>query len=134
MKDYPTFVTAPVHDGRPDLSPAQRKLIADAFRKREGQDVRITISQRTKERSYKQNNLLWKIYGYISDVSGDTSEDIHEACKQEFLGRRFISIGGKEVEIAKSTKTLTTAEFTKYLDRVIQLAVGFYGITLPYEE
>jgi hypothetical protein len=92
-----------------------------------------TCHRSLKDRTSGQNKFLWEIYGYISKVSGDTTEDIHEACKQEFLGRHFVYLGGKELEVAKSTKKLSTKEFSEYLERVIQLATGFYNVSLPYK-
>lgn len=87
--------------------------------------------EREKPRSIPQNKRLWKLYEFIADETGHTREEIHAACKEQFLGREFITIGKNEIQIPKSTTRLNTVEMTNYQVRVEQLAAEL-NIVLPF--
>lgn len=134
MKDYPTIIVAPVREGRPIFSPAQRKRIDAAFRRREGDDVRIEIRQRVKARSNNQNRYMWGVvYEIIASDTGHTPEEIHEYCKAKFLPRIFFAPkkGIEELELTKSTTTLSTFDMEEYLERVRAWAGQELGLQIP---
>lgn len=86
-----------------------------------------------KERSLGQNKRLWKIYTYIAEDSGHSTEEIHSALKELFLPKVFVKMGEKELQVTKSTTTLSTKEMCDYSDRVVAFA-GEMGIVVPNED
>ncbi len=88
----------------------------------EGQRIELTIR---KERNIRTMNQHRYYFGVVLKVFGDycgyDPEELHEACKHEFL-RAYVTIGEKAYRSARSTTTLTTEEFSEYLDKVIRLA------------
>jgi hypothetical protein len=131
MRDFPSFAVAPVMHGELILSPAQKKTLNAYLQKHEGQQVRITLSQPTRGRSKAQNRYYWKIMDLIAAETGNSSEGVHEACKAMFLPRSFITLGEKEVEVHKSTTTLSTLEFCEYMDRISAFAAQELNIAIP---
>lgn len=135
-KDYPAIFVAPVRDGKPVLSPSQRKRLNAAFARREGDEVRIEISQRTKSRSNAQNRYMWGVvYEIIASETGHTTEEIHEFMKAKFLPRSFLVIGNDEQQLTKSTTTLSTFDMEEYLEKIRAFAATELGtkIPLPHE-
>lgn len=132
MTTYPAVCEAPVKDGKMHFSDVQRKLIAAFLKKHEGQDVRVTFSQPAKTRSNKQNRYYWRVViDMIAAETGHSQEEVHELMKAMHLPRAFVTIAGKEVEIAKSTTTLSTFEFEEYLDRIRAFAAQELNMTIP---
>jgi hypothetical protein len=132
MKDYPIAVVASVHDGKLDLSPTQRKIIASAISKREGQDVRLTISQRVKQRSNNQNRYMWSVvYEALAAETGHTTEEIHEFMKSMYLPRSFIQLGKTTQQLTKSTTTLSTYDMEVFLEQVRAFAASELGVVIP---
>lgn len=132
MNNYPCIAVAPVHKGKLMLSPAQRKRIATYMQKHEGQDVRLTFSQPTKGRSTAQNRYYFGVVlEYIASETGHTVEEVHEYMKAMFLPRKFIAIGSKEVELTKSTTTLSTLDMEEYLEKVRVFAAQELGMKIP---
>lgn len=85
-----------------------------------------------KIRSTNQSSYYWAvIIKMISDDTGNDPESVHNALKTLFLPREFIQIGEKEVEVAKSTKDLTTVEMETFLTRCRVFAGQELNITLP---
>jgi hypothetical protein len=131
MRDFAS-VTAPVKDGKPWLSPAQRKIIDAKFRQMEGKDVRITVSKAERPRSNPQNRFYWGcVLTMIAAETGHTTEELHEAFKAMLLPRCQVTVAGREVEIAKSTTDLSTGEMEDYLERVRAFAATELGMTIP---
>src|SRR4051794_1255868 len=99
----PTFIVAPVRNGKLDPSDGQKKVIAAFLQRFEGQDVRVTFSQRTKTRSNNQNRFYWGVVlTMIAAETGHTTEEIHEYMKDKFLPKVYVSIKGHERELTKS--------------------------------
>ncbi|MBX4215588.1 hypothetical protein KW797_01420 [Candidatus Parcubacteria bacterium] len=132
MKDYPTIIVAPVRQGKPILSPSQRKRLAAAFQRRDGGEVRIEIRQRTKARSNSQNRYMWGVvYEILASETGHTQEEVHEYMKATFLPREFITLGDKEQQLVKSTTTLSTFDMEVYLEKIRVFAATELGIRIP---
>lgn len=94
----------------------------------------VTIKPHRKHRSLSQNAMLWKWYTAIAeaikDHTGMDAEEVHEALKQKFLTPRIVEIDGEVYEI-RSTKKLSTAEMTEYLNRIHAWATSELGLLLP---
>ena len=83
-----------------------------------GQKVEVVIRKLRSQRSNNQNNYYWGIiieslYHYLEDT-GHTREEIHEICKFKFL-RKYSE---DDFEFVRSTASLNTTEFEKYLEDV----------------
>lgn len=132
MKQDLLAIIVPVHGGRLFPSVAQKKIISSALRQREGQEVRLTIGQRIKERSTAQNRYMWgAVYTMIAAETGHSTEEVHEFMKSELLPRCFVKIGDKEQEITKSTTSLSTYEMEEYLEKVRAFAASELNLRIP---
>lgn len=88
----------------------------------DGCEIEIAVRKRRRVRSSPQNGYYWTVVNVIADYTGHTSQEVHEILGQRFLqdhtGRR------------RSTSALSTAEFSEYVERCLQLAAE-YGIIIP---
>ena len=83
----------------------------------------IKIEKWKKDRTLDQNALLWKFYEIIGNEIGNNPNDLHEFLKCKLLPPRFITVMGKTIKIPATTTTLSTTEFTKYIND-IELLTG----------
>lgn len=91
-----------------------------------GQETKIR-----KPRSTPQNRYLWGVvYELLSAHTGYTTDEIHEICKHKFL-KAFIEIAGEEIEITKSTTSLTTVEMENYLTKIREWASIHLQLSIP---
>lgn len=125
-------LTVPVADGKLAPSAGQQAMIDQFLRTREGKAVEVKLSRPVNSRSLRQNRFLWGVvYTTIAEATGNTTEDLHEHFKNQFLPRRFVTLAGKEMEVAKTTTALSVDEFSKYLEQLAAFAASELGITLP---
>jgi hypothetical protein len=123
-----------VKDGNPQIDETMKKLIRNAFKQFDGKETYVEIKEKKRERTLKQNNYLWGVvYPLISSSTGHDSEELHDAFKKMFLGRKFIEVGETELEVTKTSTNLSTAEFNEFVERVIAFA-GTLGIAIPPPE
>ena len=100
--------------------------------------IRVTIEEQQRKRSLSQMGLYWRwlneVAEKIADFTGHTPEEIHDALKQKFLSPTVINIGG-ENHFHYTTKKLSVAEMSAYLDQVYAFCVQDLGIfvSLPEE-
>ncbi len=66
----------------------------------------------------------------ISQHTGHTVAELHEAYKKLYLPKRLIEVNGKQVYLTGSTSKLTKNEMTEYIMR-IGVDAADYGIILP---
>lgn len=84
-----------------------------------------------KDRTSEQNRYLWGwVYPPIAEYSGNPVDEVHELMKLKFLRTRTTS--GKARYI-RSTASLNTAEFTKYVDGIRDWMATF-GLYIPSPE
>ena len=83
-----------------------------------------------KKRSIGQNNLYWKQLACLSQETGHTKEELHEYFSLRYLPWFTSEVMGRDISMRKSTKNLTTSEFSDYLDQINQEALSL-GIFLP---
>lgn len=125
-------IVAPVQDSTLALSQHQRDKMARFFSSHEGKYVQMTLRQQGKPRSNHQNRYYHGVVlQMIADETGHTPEEIHAFCKSMFLPRLHVLLAGHEIEVPKSTTTLSTDEFEVYLDRVRAFAAQELGIAVP---
>lgn len=91
----------------------------------------IRISRFRPRRSIAQNKLYWLWVGCLHEETGNDRDTIHDALKTKFLGTDAIEVLGVRMERPRSSRTLTTAAFTDYLDKVQAWAASEFGIRLP---
>jgi len=101
----------------------------------------IDVKEYKPNRSNSQNNLLWMWYEVISAYTGDTKEELHDKFKTKFLGvvEKEIVFRDESGEIQteilrrpRSTTTLTTKEFTEFLEKIeLTVMAAFPGFILP---
>jgi hypothetical protein len=125
-------LTAPVAGGKLDLSPAQKETVARYLATRDGKAVVLKLARPVSSRSQRQNAFYWGVVlTTIAESTGNTTEDLHEHFKGQFLPRRFVTLAGKEMEVAKTTTALSVEEFSRYLEQLAAFAATELGITLP---
>lgn len=95
-----------------------------------GKTVEITIEERKRRRSNEANAYYWGVViKMIADTCGyRTSEEfagIHSELKQKFLPK------AGRLQIAKSTSSLNTVEFSDYIEKVRQWAAEELGLYIP---
>tara|TARA_R110000824_G_scaffold178819_1_gene358732 strand:+ start:166 stop:519 length:354 start_codon:yes stop_codon:yes gene_type:complete len=71
----------------------------------------------TGVRSSQQNNYYWKIVDMLAEELGYTRNEMHGAIKDHF-------------EI-RTTKTLTTKEFSQFIERIIRWSAIDLGVMIP---
>lgn len=95
---------------------------------------KVEIKEHKKQRSNNQNAMYWAWLTIIGKDLGYTSEELHEALKAKILGvieRK--TVFGNIVNEPRSTTSLTTKEFTEYLNAVQAFAMSL-GIVIPSHE
>lgn len=91
---------------------------------------KITIQQVKKIRTIAQNSTYWMWLAQIAEETQNTPEEIHEVFKQEMLPRSFVVYRGKEIEVAKTSKKLSTKQFTEIMMERAQKEAAELGIKL----
>ena len=71
----------------------------------------------TGVRSSQQNNYYWKIVDLLAEDLGYTTQEMHQAIKDHFN--------------IKSTKILTTKEFSQFIERIIRWAAIDLNVVIP---
>lgn len=91
----------------------------------------VDILENDPTRSRQQNNLYWKWVTYLGNHFGYKKEPMHCELAEHFLPPLvWVNRKGVERVSARSTTSLTVAEFSEYLDKVGMLALK-QGISLP---
>lgn len=95
----------------------------------EGHEVEVTVRKKRKQRSLPQNKFYWGIIvEMLSDFTGYSREEMHEALKEKFLGSERDEHGLMKIG---STTTLTTDEFIGYTNKIIIWAAQELGVFIP---
>lgn len=89
-------------------------------------DYMMTIARKKRKRSIESNSYYWVVMTFIAkEVGYATAEELHSSFKSEFLTDRTNGI-----PIVRSTTKLQPAEFSEYLEKIIQ-RVASVGIIVP---
>lgn len=117
--------------------PQRASLIAFIGAVKLDRPLEVTIREHRKRRSLPQNALNWmwlnEVARIVSEETGNDADDLHTFFKRKFLTPRIVQIG-KETVAKYSTKKLTTAEFSAYLDRIYAFVTTELRILLPLPE
>ena len=83
------------------------------------------------KRTNNQNSLYWKWLSVISNDLGYTEDELHEGFKANFIGQdNGRDMFGNIYIKPKSTTTLTTKEFSEYMNKIEVFAMG-HELRLP---
>ena len=106
-----------------------------------GKDVEITVKEKKSTRSIEANNLYWVWMTVLGEDIGHSKEAMHFVFKKLFLADKMPALDkdefmeylqGLDKEIA-STRKLTTAEMSQYMDKVYKQSIEL-NINLPIPE
>jgi hypothetical protein len=93
-----------------------------------GEEVEVEVRKRRSKRSTEQNAFYWSVViPPLAEHCGYTHDEMHEALKAKFLGQEDLSRGLLRIG---STRKLSTAEFSDYLERVTVWAAGELGVVI----
>ena len=94
-----------------------------------GQSVHVRVLQPAKPRSIPQNNYY---RGVVLDILADhlvyDVDELHELLKARFLG---VENPDSPLPRARSTATLTTDAFERYLEQIRVFAAVEFGCVIP---
>ncbi len=104
-----------------------------------GKRYKLIIRRWRNNRSDNQNGYYWGVViKALSDATGFTSDEMHEAMKLMFLRRKEevqISVDGKikfiVMETADSTANMDTLQFEDYVEGVRRWASQELGVYIP---
>lgn len=130
MKIYPKF-RAEIQDKK--IVIISKKSFSQYIEKLKDKKVLITIEEEKTPRSLSQNAYYWVILRIISQDTGMNEDEIHSAMKMKFLRRNYVR-EDKKLETVRSTTSLSTQEFSEYIDRVKEFALDFFQIIIPNPE
>lgn len=98
---------------------------------------KVTIERESKRRTLSQNALMWmwldRVAAHVMEHTGHDKDEIHEFFKHKFLPIRYVVIGGQSLPY-RSTKNLTTAEQSAYMDKIYAFCTSDLGLFLPVPE
>lgn len=105
-------------------------------------DYLIDVKRKQKKRTLNQNDYYWGVVlpaclvGMINEgweIFG--TDNLHELYKSWFAGRKAINRYTSEVvTFPASSKSMTTTEFSAFVDKVREYAQDYLGITIPDPE
>ena len=97
----------------------------------------LKLSKWYPKRSLNENSYMWGVvYEHISQFTGMTPQEVHEACKAEF-NFKFVEVLNKntgelkEVKVPMSTKDLSTSEMENYLEAIRRYYLTEFGLMIP---
>lgn len=117
------------------------ELAAAELSKLAGKRVTVKVTRERLTRTIEQNRFLWATYGdavaeavdLVEVESGSpvfrTREDVHGFAKLLLLRRPVMTNMG-EINLLGSTTTLSTAEFSTYVEMLIA-KLAQYGVRIP---
>ena len=93
-----------------------------------GQPVQVLIEPKRKPRSLAENGYYWGVViPLLCEWTGYTSDEMHDALKEKFLGCYDEKNGLTRMT---STSSLSTVEFEKYMSDIRQWA-SEQGVFMP---
>lgn len=112
------------------FAPVVRDQVANGLKQFEGKRVAVTIKEVKRRRSNSQNAFYFgfvvppivaMLRSYGNDVGND---EVHDYLKQEVgkLNRVIVLPDGEVKRVTGSTTTLTTGEFSDYIEKCLAFA------------
>jgi len=90
----------------------------------------VLVKPYKDRRSPEANKRYWAILGQIAMETGHDKDEIHEFCKQKFLGDGAVVLAGEKQPVARSSSKLKTDEFTHYVEQVEAWAATTLGVVI----
>ena len=90
----------------------------------------VTIKPWESSRSDQQNRRYWLLMGLLATTTGHDKDELHEWCKDKFLGTREIEISGERRIVRPSTRRLKVKEFALYMEKVESWMIEALGVWL----
>ncbi len=100
-------------------------------------DVVVTVEKRHATRSLEANRYYWGVVvHHISEHTGYTPEETHDALKTMFLPKKLAMLGrnghlDRELVIGGSTTKLNKVEFYEYCERIREWARETLAVEIP---
>jgi hypothetical protein len=92
----------------------------------------LSISRVVRRRSVSQNRLMWMWFACIENETGQSTNDIHDYYCDKYLRHEITDPYTGELRmVAGHTSTLSTEQFTRFLNQVQSDAASELGIMLP---
>lgn len=119
----------------------QPEVVAAELSKLAGKRVHVKVTREKLTRSIEQNRFLWGTYAdavaegvdFVELATGlpvfKTRYDVHGFAKLALLRRPVMTNRG-EISMLGTTTTLTTDEFSKYIEMLIA-KLAQYGVQIP---
>jgi hypothetical protein len=83
----------------------------------------VHVGKERRMRSNGQNRYFYgQVLQMLSDHTGYTVEELKQWLKKEFGWTKVIVLGGKQVEVLRSSADMSTAEFEKFMTQIRMLA------------
>lgn len=92
------------------------------------QDGKWEVKKYIRIRTLSQNAMYWTYIEIIADDTWNDKDYIHESLKMKFLLDR-----SRKLPFVRSTTSLTTTEFVKYIENIKNFMSEF-GLILPSVE
>lgn len=126
--DWPIVLSARLENG---VVVMNRRRMEAALKGRRDCELEVVIERKHATRSLAQNRLYFGVYcKVLSEHTGYTVEEIHEALKAKFLPKH-IGIGRHEVVVGQTTTRLNKIEFGEYLKAIQQWAAEELDVNIP---
>ena len=95
---------------------------------RENEEIELILRKKRKNRSKSQNSYLWGcVYPIVSECTGYTTDESHEAMKMLFLRVHRDGLP----DTVKSTTDLDTADFSQYVEQIKDWTAQTFGARIP---
>jgi iron uptake system EfeUOB component EfeO/EfeM len=92
----------------------------------------VSIKKKRTQRSGSQNRYYWSVViGYISEETGYTKEEAHQAMQRLFLRYDKEMPNGDVETFVRSTTSLNTLEMTEYIESIRTFALSDLGCYIP---
>ena len=96
--------------------------------------VEVVVRLPRKDRSIDENAYYWKVVvGLISEHTGYTPDETHEFLKLKFLSK-IIVMAGKDERIPRSSTSLSTLEWEKWMTEIREWAAQELSLVIPEPE
>jgi hypothetical protein len=114
----------------------QRKLLKAAITHLPEGAYELTIKPVDQTRRSQANRYYWGVVlRMMAEESGHGANELHDLMKLRHNGQVITDITtGEEVTVGRTTRTLTVAQFSAYLEAVMLDGAEYLGLTFPSQE